>query len=1127
MQNNAQQNEIIRETLFIILFKNMQKKNLYGLPGKRQIIASLYFALVSVCGFSQDSIFKSKDIFSGFAGMRKVFINPGDNVQTGIYWYWLSDNISKGAVVKDLESMKKAGINRAFIGNISLPDVAPGKIKFFSEEWWDVLHTALKTATKLNIEIGIFNSPGWSQSGGPWINEEQSMRYLSSSQIIVEGGKKIITQLKKPVEKFQDVKVIAFPTKDYKTNITGFNAVISSEQLQKKAGAVMDNDTSTYIDVPLDSTIVINIETANDFIARSLVVYTSHRPIIADVKIQAKLGGSFATIKEFTIDRGNASLTVGFNPYGPVAVSLPVTKSNCFRLIISNPITNYSKSWGGKPNTAGGVQEIQISSTPKVESYIEKSLAKMCQTPFPLWGQYLWPNQNSDSEYNLYVHPSAVMDISKYMTVDGILNWDAPQGKWTIMRTGMVSTGVVNSPAPSNGTGLEVDKMNSRHLVSHFTGFLGEIMKRIPAQDRKTWKTAVLDSYETGAQNWTDSLIEKFTSIYGYDPSPYIPVLFGNVIGDEKISNRFLWDLRRFIADKVSYEYVGGLRKISHENGLTTWLENYGHWGFPGEFLQYGGQSDEIGGEFWSEGELGNIENRAAASCGHIYGKSKIWAESHTCGGLAYSRYPGSIKQRGDRFFAEGINSTILHVYISQPDSDKLPGLNTGFGNEFNRNNTWFSQMDVFTQYLKRTSLLLQQGVNVADVAYFIGEDVPKMTGTTDPPLPVGYQFDYINAEVIEKYMTVQNSMLTLPNGTRYKILVLPKLETMRPSLLAKIKQLVSNGAIILGPAPKTSPSLQNYPEADHLVRKWASELWGPVNGITVKYRKFGKGTIIDGMSLAEAFDLINLRPDCKLPENNSIHYSHRKIPEGDIYFISNQSDTTKDLDIEFRVIGMRPQLWDPVTGYIRDLHSYKKNASTTEVPVKLETNESAFVVFGKPYHKKNNRLSGENYPKPTVITSIKGPWNVSFKAYEGDLVKTVVFDTLQDWITSSDSQIKYFSGTAIYKYNLKIAHLPAGKDLFINLGNLTAMAKITINGKYAGGVWTPPYQLKITDLLVKGENEIIIEVVNNWMNRLIGDLNMPEKERITWSPVNPYTSKSPLQSSGLLGPVKILSIKY
>lgn len=219
--------------------------------------------------------------------------------------------------------------------------------------------------------------------------------------------------------------------------------------------------------------------------------------------------------------------------------------------------------------------------------------------------------------------------------------------------------------------------MSREHIASHFDAHMGEILRRIPAEDRKTFKVVVQDSYETGGQNFTDGMIEEFKTRYGYDPTPYLPVYNGIVVGSEEASDRFLWDVRRMIADKVAYDYVGGLRDVSHQHGLHTWLENYGHWGFPGEFLMYGGQSDEIGGEFWSEGELGDIENRAASSCGHIYGKTKISAESNTCAGNSYARYPGVIKQRGDRFFAEGINNTLLHVYITQPD-DRLPASTPG-----------------------------------------------------------------------------------------------------------------------------------------------------------------------------------------------------------------------------------------------------------------------------------------------------------------------------------------------------------------------------------------------------------------------------------------------------------------
>ncbi|RZM10912.1 MAG: glycoside hydrolase family 2, partial [Pedobacter sp.] len=396
------------------------------------------------------------------------------------------------------------------------------------------------------------------------------------------------------------------------------------------------------------------------------------------------------------------------------------------------------------------------------------------------------------------------------------------------------------------------------HVASHFDAFLGEILRRIPAKDRKTWKVAVEDSYETGGQNWTDGMLDKFKLNYGYDPLPYLPVLNGNVVGSQDMSDRFLWDLRRFIADRVAYDYVGGLREVSNKNGLTTWLENYGHWGFPGEFLQYGGQSDEIAGEFWSEGELGNIENKAASSAAHIYGKAKVSAESFTAAGKPFARYPEVMKQRGDRFFTEGINNSLLHVFIQQPD-ERLPGVNAWFGNEFNRHNTWFNYMDLFTSYLKRCNFMLQQGKYVADVAYFIGEDAPKMTGVTDPALPAGYSFDYINAEVLMNRVKVKNNKLVLSDGMTYSMLVLPKLETMRPELLEKIRDLVKEGATILGPSPLRSPSLKGYPSADAKVKQIALDLWGDIDGKTDKKRALGKGLVFLGMDMQTALNSLNI----------------------------------------------------------------------------------------------------------------------------------------------------------------------------------------------------------------------------------------------------------------------------
>jgi len=719
--------------------------------------------LFAACAVNQKQI-SDKELESGF-------VIPPDSIQTSVYWYWISDNITKEGVIKDLQSMKKAGINRAFIGNIGLEGVPYGKVKMFSDEWWDILHAALKTATELNIEIGIFNSPGWSQSGGPWINSEEAMRYLTASELRVKGPQKLSQKLEKPIELFQDVKLIAYPTpKDDQLVLNTQNGKINSSPRVADLSKIFDGDNKTGVNIPSGEEFVIDLEANTAFTARSLSVRTTEQPLNASAVLQAKeSNGIFRTLSEFQINRSNPALNVGFEPYAPVVVSFPATTATCFRLIVKN----------AKPET--GLAEVVISASPRVERYAEKTLAKMHPTPLPYWHEYQWPQQPEPDDQSTVIDASKVIDISQYLSADGTLTWDIPEGEWIILRTGMTPTGTKNGPASPEATGYEVDKMSKKHVEKHFYGHMGEILKRIPEADRKCFKVVVQDSYEMGGQNFTDDFLSEFKQRYGYDPFPYLLVYRGLVVNSELESDRFLWDMRRLVADKVAYDYVGGLRDISHKYGLHTWLECYGHWGFPSEFLMYGGQSDEIGGEFWSEGELGNIENRAATSCGHIYGKNKISAESNTCSGKPFSRYPAVIKQRSDRFFAEGINNTLLHVYITQPYEDKNPGMNAWFGNEFNRKNTWFSQIDVYTAYLKRTNYMLQQGLNVADVAYFIGEDTPKMTGITDPALPVGYQFDYMNAEVIEKYMTVKDGLITLPHGTQYRILVLPKLETMRP----------------------------------------------------------------------------------------------------------------------------------------------------------------------------------------------------------------------------------------------------------------------------------------------------------------------------------------------------------
>ena len=1040
------------------------------------------------------------------------FMNPAEKVQTSVYWYWISGNISEEGVKKDLYSMKEAGINRAFIGNIGLEGIhTPYKtVPFYSEEWWKILHAALKTATELGIEIGIFNSPGWSQSGGPWVKPEQAMRYLASVKAEVSGGKQVEVVLAKPDKDFQDVRVIAFPSVEKKaTRLSAANAKVTSAMSLQNLNSLIDGDKETAVlfTEKSEKPVAIDFRTDQPFTLRSLQIFPARQPIQTNARLLVKENGGYRMLSEFKIDRFNANLNVGFDPYAPVVISVPETTASEFRLELANTASGM------------GLGEVEFLSLPAVERYPEKTLAKMFQTPLPYWHEYQWPVQPEVGDPSLVIDPGKVLDISAFLQGDRFV-WKAPAGEWTILRTGMLPTGVTNSPADPEATGLEIDKMSRKHVEAHFEAFMGEIYRRIPAEDRACWKVVVQDSYETGGQNFTDDFLSEFQARYGYDPLPFLPAYEGYVVGSEDRSDRFLWDLRRLIADKVAYDYVGGLRDVCHKYGLTTWLENYGHWGFPGEFLQYGGQSDEIGGEFWSFGDLGNIENRAASSCGHIYGKQKISAESFTSGGTPFSCYPAMMKQRGDRFFTEGINNTLLHVYISQPSEEREPGMNAWFSSEFNRLNTWYPQMDLFTSYLKRVNYMLQQGLNIADVAYFIGEDAPKMTGIVDPELPKGYQFDYINAEVIERDLFVKDGLLTLPHGTQYRILVLPKLETMRPELLAKIKKLIEDGAVVLGPAPKRSPSGESFPTADRQVEKLAGELWSGLDGRSVKAVKRGKGELLFGMTMEEALKYIGCVPDCGLPADAPVLYGHRSAGDADIYFISNQKDEMIEIRPEFRIRSRQPELWDATTGRIRTLPAYEVTAAGTVVPLKLYPYESAFIVFRRSATKAEGTGLQLNYPVLQTLVRLDAPWKVSFEEKRrGPASQT--FARLEDISKNENPDIRYYSGTIWYETEFKLKKKPEG-ELYLNLNDVGVMAKVKINGQYAGGVWTAPYRVNVTDLVRKGKNKVEIEVVTTWMNRLIGDSGLPESERKTWTPCNSWKPTDTLQKSGLVGPVYI-----
>jgi len=715
------------------------------------------------------------------------------------------------------------------------------------------------------------------------------------------------------------------------------------------------------------------------------------------------------------------------------------------------------------------------------------------------------------------------IDVSEFVDDKGQLNWDAPQGEWTIMRIGMTPTGTKNSPSAPQGQGYEIDKMSSKLAKFHFDNFVGEFLKRIPEESKSAFKYVIADSYEMGSQNWTDDYEIKFKEKYGYDPVKYLPVLSGRIVGSVEESERFLWDLRRSVADDVAYEYVGGLKKASNEHNLQTWLENYGHWGFPSEFMMYGGQSDLIAGEFWNEGTLGNIECKASSSTSHTYGKGRTSAEAFTASRKSYLRHPAMLKKRGDWCFTEGINHLVLHLYIQQPDDSRKPGMNAWFSTEFNRHNTWFGQADNYFDYLRRCQHLLQQGQYAADVCYFIGENAPIMTGGRNPEIPKGYSYDYINAEVILDRLSVKDGKFVLLDGMSYSVMVLPPVKTMRPEVLAKLERLVQQGGVILGQKPEKSPSLQNYPECDKQVQELAAKLWAEETVDGKMTNKYGEGLVLKGQDLSEVFNLLELKKDVDVSEKIPILWTHRTLPGMDIYFITNQSDEEIEIKPTFRVDkNTKPQLWNAVTGEIRHLKEFTSDENGVSVPLTLMAEQSWFIVFTQEDNKSINSGYQNNFQKPEVIQTLNESFTINFQNKEIGPEQPVVFEKLLDWSKSRDERIKYYSGTAVYTTTFNVDALPEDGNLYLNLGEVSVMAEVKVNGKEAGGVWIAPYRLNVSGLLKQGENTLEIEVVNLWRNQMIKDKMLPENERYTWTVEEDIRMGEEPHSSGLLGPLTI-----
>jgi hypothetical protein len=1088
--------------------------------------------------------------------LQSHFINPPQSSRVMTWWHWENGHISREGITKDLEAMKNAGFGGAIMFNVGhFPE---GSVTFMSDSWWDHLSHAIKEADRNELTFGIFNCDGWSMSGGPWIDVKESMKVIVWTDTDVNGGEKISIKLPQPHKNsiYEDIAVLAYPS------------LVNSKPLEVKRimqavnvempEALSDNDRSTHASfLPAQGDIISSV--VFDFGKRvsirniSFSHIASQHFLFSEAIAEYSLNG-----KDFQRVRG--SVPLNYKPDGMVKTqtfSFPEIKARYVRIKVafetSNPVTPVSTI----RNDAIRIADIHFYEAPRVNLWEAKSgQSKRIRHDRQL---AFIDEINTITEEELKtgwkINPDEIINLTEKLDEDGVLNWEAPRGNWTIQRIGYTSTHRRNAPATKAGLGFESDKMSAAATRSHFDGYVSKVIDLSNELIGKPIDYVQMESWEAGIQNWTEGFDKEFEKRRGYSLIPWLALITGgHIIDSYEKSNRFLWDFRNTVAELMSENYWDLMHQLCKEKDVEVLGEGSGMQHYLYDPIMYQRHTDIPMGEFWTSEGKPRADCKNAASVANTHGKTRVAAEAFTGSGSQLWRHtPYDFKKIGDEAFTMGVNQFVHHSYVHQP-YEIPPGFTLNrFGNHFQRHNPWFSQAGGWFNYLARSQYLLQQGQTVSDVCYYTGEGIPAYLGRREelnPALPSGYDYDGVNLQLI-KEMKVKEGKLVLPSGSSYHVLVFREHSLMSPELVKEIKRLVHDGATVLAPRPSASPSLSAYPRCDTEVQSLAKEIWGEIDGITVTENKFGKGRIIWGIPLNEILSRKDIPQDFTFitdKKDATVHYIHRKASTEDIYFIASDISDEMEAVCRFRVKNKLPELWDPDKGSFQKITHFSSHEDGIEITLTFDPLGSFFIVFRESVDEIMPGEAGRNHEE--LYTSIlDSPWELDFQLISGESLKTT-FNELIDWTEHPDPQIKYFSGSASYSKTFIIEDLADDMKIILDLGDVSNLATVVINGREMAKLWKPPYKTDISSALVAGVNKLEIIVTNTMVNRMIGDELLPQdvsyspqeyNQRIidgipewlstpelrtsgrqTFVTYQYFHKDSPLEPSGLKGPVLI-----
>lgn len=834
------------------------------------------------------------------------FANPAKEFRPETWFHLIGGNVAKEGLTADLEAVAGAGLQgiQLFHGQFGgpWPGVAP-QIPCLSPAWDGMVAHIANECRRLGLRFTMQNCPGWAMSGGPWITPDQAMRHLVWSRTDVAGGGPVATTLAQPQPSaedwrdYRDVAVLAFPTPAGDDGKDLEPVSVRSNRDDQPWRALLEGKGKTKVRIePGDQPAWVELTFATPVALRSIELPSVERFALrrnfdpgATLLVEALTGQGLTTVARRTVPRST------WQDDRPLVLALPDATAATWRItfILSHPLE---------------LERLRLSSAARIHDWQGQAgfaLRSLDRSPVPAQDRAAW------------VPSSTILDLGTRMDAAGKLAWDAPAGHWTVVRFGHVNTGAKNGPAPKEATGFECDKLATAGADAHFAGYIGRLSAANGPAGGGKLNGMLTDSWECRTQTWTPLMETAFRAKRGYELRRWLPALAGWVVDDHLTSERFLRDWRATIDDLLVTEYFGRLAALARERGMSTSFETAAGDVMVGDILRYFGQADTPMCEFWQPDcpHRGGLETKPitpCASAAHIYGRNRIAAEAFTNIGLQWNEHPGMLKAYADKHLALGLNHLVFHTYTHNPRLDVVPGTSFGsrIGTPFLRNQTWWRHMPAFIAYLSRCQYLLQQGRPVADVLWYLGDELDHKP-RQDASFPAGHRFDYVNPDVLINRLEVADGALVTPEGLSWRVLWFRDCPRLTPATLERLHALLQAGATVVAAPPQTCATLAGGPDAAQRFTVLVHTLWGDRPGATGE-RRIGAGRLRWGGDLDGHLAALGIAPDCAGADGLS--WCHRRSGAGEVYFIANPASTPWRGAVALRARG-RVELWNPLTG--------------------------------------------------------------------------------------------------------------------------------------------------------------------------------------------------------------------